>query len=80
MKGQAKSWINRGFRYLNKHWFRIHFGYFVPEMEPMVDNGNTLLLGHKNLICKNISDKLLLDDTIYEVTWDGDLVGEWVMQ
>ena len=44
-------------------------GCFVPEMEPMVDNGNTLLLGHKNLICKNISDKLLLDDTIYEVTW-----------
>ena len=46
----------------------------------MIDKGNTLLLGHKNLICKNISDKLLLDDTIYEVTWDGDLVGEWVMQ
>jgi hypothetical protein len=53
-------------------------GYYAPGMDPRTDGGNTLLLGHRNLVCKEISDKPLLDDTIYEVTWDGDLVWEWV--
>ena len=53
-------------------------GYYVPDMEPMVNGGNTLILGHKNLICSEISDKRLLDDTVYEVTWEGDIVWEWV--
>jgi len=53
-------------------------GYFAPGMDPKVDGGNTLMIGHKNMICQDISDKPLLDDTIYEVTWDGDLVWEWV--
>jgi hypothetical protein len=47
-------------------------------MDPFTDQGNTLILGHKNLINPNISDKMLLDDVIYEVTWDGDIVWEWV--
>jgi hypothetical protein len=53
-------------------------GYYVPGMEPQVDSGNTLILGHKNLVNTKISDKLLVDDVIYEVTWDGDIVWEWV--
>jgi hypothetical protein len=53
-------------------------GYFVPEMEAATKSGNTMLLGHKNLVNKAISDKLLLDDTIYEVTWDKKIVWEWV--
>jgi hypothetical protein len=53
-------------------------GYYVPGMDAQTDGGNTLLLGHKNLTCPSISDKNLLDDTIYEVTWDGDIVWEWV--
>jgi hypothetical protein len=52
-------------------------GYYVPGMEPKVTGGNTLILGHKNLINPEISDKPLLDDVIYEVTWDGDIVWEW---
>jgi len=53
-------------------------GYYVPGMDPLVDKGNTLILCHKNLKNPKISDKLLLDDTIIEVTWDGKIVWEWV--
>jgi hypothetical protein len=53
-------------------------GYYVPGMEPLVDRGNTLILCHKNLKNPNISDKPLLDDTIIEVTWEGEIVWEWV--
>jgi hypothetical protein len=53
-------------------------GYYVPGMEPLVGSGNTFIVCHKNLMNPNISDKLLLDDTIIEVTWDGEIVWEWV--
>lgn len=53
-------------------------GYYVPDMDPYVDKGNTLVLGHKNWINPEISEKMLVDDVIYEVTWDGDIVWEWV--
>ena len=53
-------------------------GYYVPSMNPFVDRGNTLMACHKNLKNTNISDKLLLDDTIIEVTWDGKIVWEWI--
>ncbi|MGF7184910.1 hypothetical protein GGQ84_000995 [Desulfitispora alkaliphila] len=53
-------------------------GYYTPGMNPQVDKGNTLILCHKNVKNPKISDKLLLDDTIIEVTWDGDIVWEWV--
>lgn len=52
-------------------------GYYVPGMEPKVDSGNTIILCHKNLINKDISEKMLVDDTIIEVTWDGDIIWEW---
>ncbi|SHK44231.1 aryl-sulfate sulfotransferase [Desulforamulus aeronauticus] len=53
-------------------------GYYVPGMEPQVDKGNTLILCHKNLVNPKISDKLLADDTIIEVDWEGNIVWEWV--
>ena len=53
-------------------------GYYAPGLEPMVEGGNTLILGHKNLVCPEISEKRLLDDTIYEIDQDGDLVWEWI--
>lgn len=52
-------------------------GYYVPGMDPKVNEGNTLILCHKNVRNPKISDKLLLDDSIIEVTWDGDIVWEW---
>jgi hypothetical protein len=47
-------------------------------MSPMVDNGNTLILRHRNLPNPKISDKSLLDDVIYEVNWNGDIIWEWI--
>jgi hypothetical protein len=52
-------------------------GYYVPGADPLVDSGNTLLLCHKNLKNRLISEKTLLDDTIIEVNWDGKVVWEW---
>ena len=53
-------------------------GYYVPGMDPLVDKGSTIILCHKNLHNPQISGKLLLDDTIIEVTWEGKIVWEWV--
>jgi hypothetical protein len=53
-------------------------GYYAPGMEPLREKGCTLLLGHKNLYCPEISDKRLLDDTIYEIDAEGTLLWEWV--
>jgi len=53
-------------------------GYYVPGMEPLVERGNTLIVCHKNLMNQKISDTLLVDDTIIEVTWDGEVVWEWI--
>ena len=52
-------------------------GYYAPGMEPKTDSGNTLILAHRNVRNKDISDKLLLDDLILEVDWDGDILWEW---
>jgi hypothetical protein len=52
-------------------------GYYVPGMAPLTAGGSTLILCHKNLRNTQISDKLLLDDAIIEVTWDGEIVWEW---
>lgn len=52
-------------------------GYYVPGMDPLLDKGNTIILCHRNVKDSRISDKLLLDDTIIEVTWDGEIVWEW---
>ncbi len=53
-------------------------GYYIPGMTPLVDKGNTLILSHKNLRNLKITDKLLVDDVIFEVTWDGKIVWEWL--
>jgi hypothetical protein len=52
-------------------------GYFVPEMEPLVDKGNTLILTHRNIIEPRISAHPLLDDVIIEVDWQGRITWEW---
>lgn len=53
-------------------------GYYAPGLVPKIDGGNTLILSHKNLYNKKISDKRLLDDTIIEVNWAGEIVWEWI--
>jgi len=53
-------------------------GYYVPNMDPVVKGGKTIILCHKNLRNPKISDKILLDDTIIEVTWEGKIIWEWI--
>jgi hypothetical protein len=53
-------------------------GYYVPGMDPLIDKGSTIILCHKNLRNPKISEKLLLDDTIIEVAWGGEVVWEWI--
>ncbi|MEE8472652.1 MAG: aryl-sulfate sulfotransferase [Dehalococcoidia bacterium] len=53
-------------------------GYYVPGMEPKVAEGSTLIACHRNLRNPGISEKLLLDDTIIEVNWEGKIIWEWV--
>ncbi len=53
-------------------------GYYAPGMNPLVDKGNTLILANKNVKNLKITDKLLLDDYIYEVSWEGKIVWEWL--
>jgi hypothetical protein len=52
-------------------------GYYVPGMEAKA-KGRTIILCHKNLVAKNISDKLLVDDAIIEVDEKGKKTWEWV--
>ena len=53
-------------------------GYYVPGMDPLVDKGNTLILAHKDVKKPEISPSLLHDDCIYEVTWEGEIIWEWL--
>ncbi len=53
-------------------------GYYAPGMNARADGGNSLMLAHRNLHCKNISDQLLVDDIVYEVNWKGEIIWEWV--
>jgi len=53
-------------------------GYYTPGMDPLVDKGKTLILAHKNVKNPEITDRLLEDDYIIEVTWEGEIVWEWL--
>jgi hypothetical protein len=52
-------------------------GYYVPGMDALTDRGNTLILSHKNVEDPAISRRALVDDSLFEVTWEGKLVWEW---
>ena len=53
-------------------------GYYVPGMEPKVENGSTLVLAHKDVNNPRITSRLLEDDYIYEITWEGKIIWEWL--
>ncbi|MBW1801725.1 MAG: aryl-sulfate sulfotransferase, partial [Deltaproteobacteria bacterium] len=53
-------------------------GYYVPGMEPYVDRGRTLILSHKVVKNKRISNKKLYDDIIIEVDYNGKTIFEWL--
>lgn len=53
-------------------------GYYVPGMEPLTENGNTLILVHKFCHNPKITNRLLCDDVFIEVNWEGDILWEWI--
>lgn len=52
-------------------------GYYAPGQDPYTDKGNTLILTHENVFKPEISDKILIDDKIIEVNWQGEIIWEW---
>ncbi|HEY42229.1 MAG TPA: thioredoxin [Dehalococcoidia bacterium] len=73
---QKPTWMTRQHHDYQREGNTV--GYYVPGMNPSVDKGNTIILCHKNLKNSQVSEKLLLDDTVVEVTWDGNIIWEWV--
>jgi hypothetical protein len=73
--GEAPRWLARQHHDFQRQGNPV--GYYAPGQEPLVDRGSTLLLVHENVRNPKISDELLLDDKIVEVTWDGKIVWEW---
>ncbi len=53
-------------------------GYYAPDMEPATDRGRTLILAHKSVTAPEITDKQLEDDYVIEVSWDGEILWEWL--
>ena len=53
-------------------------GDYAPGAQPMTSGGKTLILTHKNVTRSEISDKLLEDDRLIEVSWDGAIVWDWL--
>ena len=49
-------------------------GYYVPGMEAKSASGNTIILSHDTIVNKDISDKKLLDEVIYEIDYDGNIL------
>ena len=54
-------------------------GYYVPGMTPLVDRGKTLILSQKSGRWPDVTqDYLPRAARIIEVTWDGEIVWDWM--
>ena len=74
--GETPQWMARQHHDYQREGNPV--GYYVPDMLPRLDGGKTLILCHKNLYQRDITDKQLLDDTIIEVDWEGNILWEWI--
>ncbi len=61
-------------------WQREDFpaGYYSPEAEPATAGSNTLVLTHTNHVQPDVADVMLEDDRLIEVSWEGEIVWEWI--
>jgi len=73
--GETPQWMARQHHDYQREGNPV--GYYVPDMPPRIEGGKTLILCHKNLYNQDITDKQLLDDTIIEVDWEGNILWEW---
>ena len=74
--GSEPRWVARQHHDFQREGSPV--GYYAPGLEPKTASGNSLILSHKDVKCPFISDKPILDDVIYEVNWDGEIVWEWL--
>jgi thiol-disulfide isomerase/thioredoxin len=73
--GRDHGWMSRSHHDYQREGNPV--GYYVPGMDAKTHGGKTLVLGHKTIYNALISDKKLLDDVMYEVDWEGNIVWEW---
>jgi hypothetical protein len=61
-------------------WQRPDFpaGYYSPDYTPSIEGATTLILTHTNRSVPGVADVELEDDRIIEVSWDGQIVWEWM--
>ena len=61
-------------------WQRESFpaGYYSPESAPVSEGASTLILTHTNRTQPKVTDVMLEDDRLIEVSWKGDVLWEWV--
>jgi hypothetical protein len=61
-------------------WQREDFpaGYYSPGVNPGKEGAKTLILTHTNDSRANVADAPLEDDRLIEVSWNGDIVWEWL--
>lgn len=53
-------------------------GYYSPEAAPAVTGERTLLLTHRNVTSSAVTDRVLEDDYLVEVSWDGEIGWTWL--
>ncbi|MDR3164288.1 MAG: aryl-sulfate sulfotransferase [Synergistaceae bacterium] len=73
--GAAPRWIAR-----QNHDYQREgsaTGYYSPGEAPRVDGGNTLIIVNRDVVNPRISSKTLLDSTIIEVNWKGEIIWQW---
>jgi hypothetical protein len=61
-------------------WQREGFaaGYYSPGATPSIEGGATLVLAHRNVVQPKVADRRLEDDYLIEVSWDGEILWEWL--
>lgn len=74
--GKPDTWMARQHHDWQREGSAV--GYYAPGALPNTRGGRTLLLTHKNLIKPDISDKVLEDDRLIEVGWDGTIEWDWL--
>ena len=73
--GKEPRWMARQHHDFQREGSTV--GYYYPGGEPRTDRGRTLILTHENVFNQEISEKLLIDDKIIEVDWEGNILWSW---
>lgn len=73
--GRKRQWMARQHHDFQRSGNPV--GYYVPGMTPKAFAGSTVILAHKNIEAPHIAPGNILDDTIIDVTWEGEITWEW---